>query len=170
VKTAWAAVLLLASSAAASAALDFELAGEDGFVRLSALPPRTTVVNFWRADCPPCVNEMPRLAAVAANGVARVVTVAVQKRSETLVAPEAVRMALRPPVLSLHAPSEPRGLLARFGNPKQALPHTVVLDAQRVPCARKTGVVDASWLDAAVQACAGQQRASPAAGEQNNKL
>lgn len=46
----------------ATAPLDFELADARGFVRLSSLPPQTTLINFWRADCPPCLREMPLLA------------------------------------------------------------------------------------------------------------
>lgn len=152
-KSCWTAALWFVSGGASAAALDFELAGEAGFVRLSELPPRTTVVNFWRADCPPCLRELPHLAALARAGQARVVAVAVQRPSETLVAPDSAQAALVPPVLSLHAPSEPRGLLARFGNPKQALPHTVVLDAARRPCAGKTGEIDDVWLTAALQQC-----------------
>ncbi|MDP1605286.1 MAG: TlpA disulfide reductase family protein [Rhodocyclaceae bacterium] len=145
--------ILPAPTVAQAAALDFELAGEGGFVRLSALPPQITVVNFWRSDCPPCVREMPHLAALAQRGNVRVVTVAVQRRAETLAAPEAVRSALRPPMISLHAPTESRGLLARFGNPVQALPHTVVLDAARKVCATRTGEVDHAWLNAALEFC-----------------
>ena len=40
-------------------ALDFELSDGARFVRLAALPERPTVVNFWRADCPPCLRELP---------------------------------------------------------------------------------------------------------------
>lgn len=42
--------------------------------------------------------------------------------------------------------------LARFGNPVGALPHTVVLDARRVPCASRSSEIDAAWLDQAMRA------------------
>lgn len=145
---------LLATSAAVAAPLDFELAAQDGFVRLSTLPPQTTVVNFWRSDCPPCVAEMPLLAKLAQGGKVRVIAVAVQRLAQTLDAPPAVQAALKPPILSLHAPSDPRGLLARFGDPKQALPHTVMLDSAREVCAARTGQIDRTWLDAALANCA----------------
>lgn len=135
------------------APLDFELADTRQFVRLSALSPQTTVVNFWRADCPPCVREMPLLGELARTGRVRVVTVALQRPAETAAAPAIIGDALRPPVLSLHGPSEPRGLLARFGNPQGALPHTVVLDASRRPCARLTGEVTAAWLAETLAHC-----------------
>lgn len=136
------------------AALDFELSDGRQFVRLSKLPPALTVLNFWRADCPPCVREMPLLAAFARDDKARVITVALQKPAETLAAPAAVLSALAPPLIALSGPSEPRGLLARFGNPHGALPHTVVLDAQRHVCAQRTGEIDESWLRMALNRCA----------------
>ncbi len=145
--------ILLSAGTAGAAPLDFELAAHDAFVRLSDLPPKTTVVNFWRSDCPACVSEMPRLAGLAQDGTTRVIAVAVQRPAETLDAPPAVRAALHPPVLSLYAPSEPHGLLARFGDPKQALPHTVVLTAAREICTTRTGEVDHAWLEAALTRC-----------------
>ena len=100
--------------------LDFELSDGREFIRLSNLPPGLTVLNFWRADCPPCVREMPLLAEFAREGKARVITVALQRPAETLAAPPVVVAALNQPVIALYGPSEPRGLLARFG--KAALP------------------------------------------------
>ena len=137
----------------AADAMDFELSDGRRFVRLSELPARTTVVNFWRSDCPTCVREMPLIGRFARQGKARVVAVAVQKPAETLAAPAAVLEAIMPPVLALNGPSEPRGLLARFGNPTGALPYTVVLDARRIPCARHAGEIHADWLERAIQSC-----------------
>lgn len=141
---------VLAQAAADSGALDFELPGESGFVRLSELPPRTTVVNFWRADCPPCLREMPVINRyAAAHPELRIVAVALQSPGETRAAP------IRPqaPVVSLHGPSQPKGLLARFGNRSGALPFTVALDARRIPCARRVGEIDAAWLENAALHC-----------------
>ena len=137
----------------ATAPLDFELADARTFVRLSSLPAQTTLINFWRADCPPCLREMPLLADLARSGHVRVVTVALQRPSETSAAPTVITDALRPPLVSLHGPSEPRGLLSRFGNPQGALPHTVILDASRRPCARLTGEVTAAWLAQTLAHC-----------------
>ncbi|BBN90277.1 TlpA family protein disulfide reductase [Azospira sp. I09] len=140
----------IAGAAPSDTPLDFELGGEDGFVRLSAQPPQVSVVNFWRSDCPPCVREMPLLEQTARHHPQiRVVAVAVQQRSETAAGP----LHPTPPVLLLHAPSTPRGLLSRFGNPSGALPHTVVLDRERRPCARRTGELDEAWLEAALRRC-----------------
>ena len=134
-------------------ALDFELSNGHRFVRLSQLAEQTTVINFWRSDCPPCIREMPILAKMAKDQRVQVVTIALQKPVETLNAPEFIRAALQAPVVSLNGPTEPRGLLARFGNPAGALPHTVVLDAQRQPCAQRTGEITPEWLKNAVARC-----------------
>ena len=133
--------------------LDFELSDGQRFVRLSELPAQPTVVNFWRADCPPCLREMPALAELARSGKARVITVALQRPAETAAAPDAILGALQPPVVVLHGPVEARGLLARFGNRSGALPHTVVLDPQRRRCAGRTGEIDRPWLHDRLQEC-----------------
>lgn len=137
----------------AQTALDFELAGERQFVRLSELPPRTTLINFWRSDCPPCVREMPQLAELARRGEIRVITVAVQRPYETERAPAVVAASLHPPILSLHAPGEVRGLLARFGNRTGALPYTIILNPERHPCASHTGELQPAWLDQSQARC-----------------
>jgi thiol-disulfide isomerase/thioredoxin len=141
------------ASQAAGAALDFELSDGQHFVRLADLPPRVTVVNFWRTDCPPCVRELPVLAEFARRGQARIITIALQRPAETTAAPEVVQTALQAPLTQLHGPSEPRGLLARFGDRSGALPHTVVLDAERRPCAQRSGEINAAWLTAALGNC-----------------
>lgn len=136
----------------AKTALDFDLSNGHRFVRLADLPPQVTVVNFWRYDCPPCLREMPVLATLARSGTARILTVALHRQAEDMLAPSAVRQALAS-VETLYGPSEPRGLLARFGNPVGALPHTVVLDPARRRCAIRSGEIDAQWLAAAITRC-----------------
>lgn len=141
------------AAAAGPEPVDFELAGGGRFVRLSALPPQTTLVNFWRSDCPPCVRELPLLAELARSGEIRVITVALQRPWESASAPAAILEALKEPILALHGPSDPRGLLARFGNPRGALPHTVLLDPARRPCGQRTGELSPAWLADAQARC-----------------
>ena len=141
------------STNASVTALDFELASDSGFVRLSSLEPRVSVINFWRSDCPPCVRELPLLAELAGHGAIRVVTISLQRQSETFGVADAVKYALRAPVISLHAPIDARGLLARFGNRLGALPHTVLLNTKREVCAIKHGEIDRQWLALAVASC-----------------
>jgi len=135
--------------------LDFELAGEHDFVRLSGLPAQTTIINFWRYDCPPCLREMPILSRLAKGGRIRVITVALHRPSETLQAPPEVLAALGSPLLTLYGPREPQGLLARFGDPGQALPHTVILNPERRLCAKKTGEISVEWLEKELASCKG---------------
>lgn len=137
----------------AKTALDFELSNGHRFVKMSQLAAQTTVINFWRSDCPPCIREMPILAEMAKSRQAQVVTIALQKPVDTLNAPEFIQIALQAPVVSLNGPTEPRGLLARFGNPVGVLPHTIVLDAQRRPCAQRSGEITPEWLKLAVARC-----------------
>lgn len=134
-------------------ALDFELPSRDGFVRLADLPPGMTLINFWRSDCPPCVRELPLLADTARDTGLRFIAIALQRPQETAASPPNLQAALRLPTLLVHGPSMPQGLLARFGNRSGALPHTVLLDRDRRPCAQRTGEVDATWLNAALQRC-----------------
>lgn len=142
---------VLSGAEISSNQLDFELAGNSGFVKLSHLPAKVTLINFWRYDCPNCVKEMPLIAEAART--TQVITIAVQKPSETLLAPEAVRKCLRHPIVQLYAPTQPIGLLSRFGNPKQALPHSVMLNAKREICAVKTGEINQEWINQAIAKC-----------------
>lgn len=133
---------------------DLELARVDGagFVRLTELPPRPTLINFWRHDCPPCVRELPLLLAAAEEGGFRLITIAVQSRGET--------RAFWPQTpgqpehhLALLGPANPAGLLRRFGNRSGALPHSVMLDAAGYFCAHRTGEVSQVWLEQAWLQC-----------------
>lgn len=149
----WVGSAAVHAAETAKTGLDFELSDGRRFIRLSDLPPQVTVINFWRFDCPPCLREMPVFAAQAGSGKARILTVALHRPAEDVLAPAAVRQALTV-LYSLYGPSEPRGLLARFGNLQGALPYTVLLNAQRQTCAQRTGEIDEAWLRAALIGCA----------------
>lgn len=146
--------LLLLLTVGRAAALDFELARVDGagFVRLSELPPALTLVNFWRADCPPCVAELPLLRDAAPRLGFRLITVALQTARET----RAFRPAITgdaPRHLALQGPVEARVILRRFGNPSGVLPHSVLLAADGAVCASRSGPIDAAWLAANLPQC-----------------
>lgn len=152
---ALACTVLLVFSTVACAAHDFELPGGEnsrgkGFLRLSTLPPKLTIINFWRSDCPPCLRELPLLNRFATeHPEIRVVTIALQKPSETAFSP----VSPQTPVIALHGPSQPQGLLARFGNRPGALPFTVVLNPERESCAHKTGEINEDWLEKSRRSC-----------------
>ena len=150
-----AGLLLLACSvgqAWGGSAPQLELARLDGaaFVRLSELPKRPLVLNFWRSDCPPCVAEMPLL-----NQQARRYTEVVFIGIATEEAARARRFLATHPVdyLQLLAPSASEGLMRRFGNKTGALPYTVVLNSQHQICQTQTGPVNAAWLAQTLAAC-----------------
>jgi thiol-disulfide isomerase/thioredoxin len=137
----------------ADATLDFELSTLGGrTVTLSALAPQPTLVNFWRSDCPPCIRELPLLSRFAQSTAAlRVFGVALQSRAET----EAQLAATPLAFAVLLGPPDARDTLREWGDTAGAIPHTVVLNADRTVCARRTGEVDQAWLDRVVDACGG---------------
>lgn len=118
------------------------------------LPAQITLINFWRADCPPCLREMPLLIDLARSGHVRVVTVALQRPSELQRRPR--HHYRRPaPAATVTAWSQraPWPALALRLGAHRALPHTVILDASRRPCARLTGEVTAAWLAQTLAHC-----------------
>jgi thiol-disulfide isomerase/thioredoxin len=139
------------------AVMQFDLPKLDGssLTRLSDLPSTVVVVNFWRSDCPPCVEEMhllnlqaQQLPAVKFIGIA------------TEEAAKAKRFLARHPsgYLQLGAPLASEGLMRRFGNKTGALPYTAVLNPQRQLCQTKTGLLDAHWLAQALSACSAKDK------------
>lgn len=143
----------LAPAPALAAPIDFELAGAQGFVRYSALPPQVTLINLWRFDCPPCLEELPLLQEIAQGGSLRVITIALQKPGDTLKTPESLQGALKPPLISLHGPSNPEGLLKRLGNPKGLLPFSVLVNEKGQVCGRRAGKVTSAWVEQTRSLC-----------------
>jgi thiol-disulfide isomerase/thioredoxin len=149
-----AAVMVLFSSTitAAGAPLDFELPTLDGkrFFRLSDTGKRMTVVNFWDAECPPCVREMPLLDMVARlHPDVLFIGVSVSERNKA-------RSFLEDhPVgyLQLAKPPDPAGFLRRFGDRVGGLPHTMVLNNDHSPCDARTGEIDQNWIESALRRC-----------------
>ena len=81
------------------------------------------------------------------------ILVAVQKPSETEALPAHLRVHLQSPVIMVYAPTQPQGVLSRFGNPVGALPYSVILDAGRQKCASRAGIIDESWAISAARHC-----------------
>lgn len=132
--------------------LDFELPIHrgTGFLKLSQLDPKPTLINFWHHDCPPCRRELPLLVEYAANETAlRIVAVAAQNESIT-----AKTFATVPKnMVLLNAPIDSLALLRRFQNKTGGLPHTVVLHSDRRLCRSKTGEVTREWLVESAAMC-----------------
>lgn len=143
----------IAVASPARSALDFELSDGQSFVRLSELQPMPTLVNFWHADCAPCLRELPLLMDLAQRGRVRVVLVALHKPERQARLPAGTLATMSPAALHLQAPSEPRGLLRRFGNLSGGLPYSAWLRPDRQLCASRLGEVDAALLHRGFEGC-----------------
>jgi len=136
------------------APMQLELPDADGsrFVRLSDFAARPLVLNFWRSDCPPCLQEMPLLQQAARRYTdAQFLGIAAQDPLA------AHRFLIRQAPMAypqLLAPLETSGIMRRFGNVAGALPYTVVLDVRHQMCRTHVGAVDAAWLETALAVCA----------------
>ncbi len=124
----------------------------DELVELEKLPEKVTLVNFWRADCPPCVKELPLLIEASEKLNIRLITIAVQSFGAT--------KNFWPQVpgnpnkhIALLGPTNPNGVLRRFGNKTGAIPHSVLLNQRNQACSIKTGEITEKWLTDRLQLC-----------------
>lgn len=114
---------------------------------VSAGDGRPSVVNLWASWCAPCVREMPLLqqtAARAGDGV-RFVGIATQDSRDSAAG------LLQATGVTYPSYDDPDGVV-RSALRAVGLPVTVVLDARGRQVARKSGEVDAAWLDDALRA------------------
>ncbi len=102
---------------------------------------RPLLINYWATWCPPCVDELPRLADLHArrdrDGIA-VLAIAMEHE------PAAVRDFLAERGLELTVWMEPPGnsdSSVRLGNTRGVLPYSVLIDADGRIVARKVGVL-----------------------------
>lgn len=133
-------------------AIEFELPTLDGAsAKRSAFAGRVQVINFWAPWCAPCRREIPVLQKLRAEfGAGRVEVLGI-----ALDEPEAVRgyvgeMAIDYPVLL--ASMTDFALMRAYGNERDALPFTVIVDASGRVRARKLGEYHADELRAEVEA------------------
>lgn len=162
--SAWrskALALLLATSlpAAGQGAWDFSLPDLDGrhFVRL-AEQAGPVLVNFWSADCPPCVAELPLLLDFARQQpgwtLLLVATDAPQRARSFL---QQRFGALPPNVQVLRGAAQAGALMRELGNRHGGLPFSAAQSRAGRLCHRHGGVVDAQGLAALLGACWAEQ-------------
>ena len=121
-----------------------------GWLNSNALPHKPTLINFWHSDCLPCLKELPLLKDYAQQqNKLSIVTVALENiggaRKTLSTAPKQMVVAM--------GPIDARAMLKRFGNHSGAIPHTVVLRADRTLCRKFTGEITREWIDEATRSC-----------------
>ena len=117
----------------------------DGTVALSTFRGKPLVLNFWATWCPPCIRELPLLDAFyqqhRGNGL-QILGIAVDR-------PEAVERFLRQRPLQfpvLLAGDAGMGLAQPLGNNRNALPFSVLFNAEGEALEHRLGEVDQKTL------------------------
>lgn len=153
-KAALAACLLAAAAghcaAAGTAAFDFTLPSLDGrdFVP-AAVPGVRTLVNFWSADCEPCLQELPLLRRFAADHPQwRVLLVSTDPAPQARRAAERLGLNSMPNLRLLRGGS--MALLRRAGG--IGLPHALALQGGQ-PCVVHRGRLSEQALGEWPQRC-----------------
>jgi len=118
-------------------------------IDLSALAGRSVVLNFWASWCGPCIEEMPLLDAIHRDAGAGPFVIGVALDEES-----AVRR-----FLALHPVRYPIGIgvngvpdtSVAFGNDRDVLPYSVLIDADGVIRKTRFGSFTASDLQDWIQ-------------------
>jgi len=121
------------------------LDGDD--VSLSDYRGKVVVVNVWGSWCPPCRAEAPMLAAAARDlGRRGVVFLGINSRNPEQAGPRAFERRFKVPYDSIYDPTG-RTLLAFRGTlPANAIPSTVVVDAEGRVAASVIGSITRTTL------------------------
>jgi thiol-disulfide isomerase/thioredoxin len=128
--------------------IDASLPSLDGGIRkLSDYAGQPVLLNFWATWCGPCVDEMPLLDAMqreVGEGALRIVGIA--QDDPAAVADMLKRVPVSYPIL-LDEPG-PNDLSVRYGNVRNVLPYSVLIDASGRIVAQRAGSFDRDALEA----------------------
>lgn len=140
------------SVALGAPAIEFELPTLDGSLAArSAWAGRVQVINFWAPWCAPCRREIPVLQALREEfGSERVEVLGVALDEAEAVRKYVGDMGIDYPVLL--ASMSDFGLMRAYGNDRDALPFTIIVDAAGRVHARKLGEYHESDLRADIEA------------------
>ncbi len=118
---------------------------------LGSLRGKTVVLNFWATWCPPCIEEMPELAGLHREIVARnalVLGIGIDTAANVRAFAEKGEY----PYPLLVAGLGGTELARQLGNQSGALPYTVVIDSEGRVIERKLGRIKLEQLRATVLA------------------
>jgi thiol-disulfide isomerase/thioredoxin len=129
---------------------DFALTDLQGKERwLSEWHGKTVILNFWATWCAPCKEEIPLLVQTHKrhqNQGVEVVGVAID--THEAVSAYAKQMNIGYPLLV--GDDAVLSVMARYGNPKGALPYTVILGPDGAILAKKLGAYKKGELETAI--------------------
>ena len=118
------------------------------------------VLNTWYAQCPPCRAEAPDLVALAEDYADRGVHLLGINSTDDAGAAQAFERTFALPYPSLHDADGSAVAALQGVVPVQAVPTTVVVDAEGMVAARVLGVVDPSTLRSVVDDLLAERDAS----------
>lgn len=139
------------SLAIGAPAIDFELPDLRGVPTGPAvLRGRVVVLNFWAPWCAPCLREIPLLKQLRDEHEGRIEILGVALDEADIVRRYVSEQAIAYPIAL--ADITDFALMRAYGNDRDALPFTVILDAQGRLIARKLGEYHADELRRDVEA------------------
>ena len=140
------------SVAVGAPAIEFQLPTLDGTLAArSAWAGRVQVINFWAPWCAPCRREIPVLKALREEfGSERVEVLGIALDEADTVRKYVGDMGIDYPILL--ASMSDFGLMRAYGNDRDALPFTIIVDAQGRLHKRKLGEYHESDLRADIEA------------------
>ena len=109
---------------------------------LQSVQGSTALVVFWRADCPPCIDELRLIPKIAkAHPTVKIVLVSLNERTK---ADQHLTDQLPSTIANLTMSNASKELLAAFGNQQSILPYSVGLHKDGQICQTHVGILGTS--------------------------